>query len=528
MLKQPFSSVVLMCGIALCMWAAPQSFAVDIDMQMTWTAQFTDEGQYYNQYDITVENTSADSATIFAIALTGVNGYNVWGSGGLKESCTWAYTGLYPDNPETGWATWSVARYQWSGPGGVTNVGWYMLNSGDNYITEIDDFIPIPWDSGDNYGPFSMVWWNNTHDPDMHTDADHSFMPTRILELEGVSFDGFEEGEQGLPELELCVAAVVGGNVVVETFQFPVPPVVGYTGPTEIILQPDSTGDLMINITSQAGELLNWTLTGDDVCSWITAVAPDSGDLLNSTETDSVAISVDSAGLTLGDYACTLTLGADIGGSVSVPVILKVRDLVNFDEFAMLALHWQTTGCVEAQPCYEVDWYVDGTIDLLDLNQLAQSWLGTSVLRTIPGVVSDTFETGDFSALSWVLSGDADWTVTTEQAGRGIFSARSGVITHGQQTTLELICTDTALDTISFYKKVSSESGYDYLAFYIDDVEQDSWDGEDDWESEGAPKIFSFTPGVHTFKWQYQKDGSASEGADSAWIDDLMIYAESN
>ena len=68
-------------------------------------------------------------------------------------------------------------------------------------------------------------------------------------------------------------------------------------------------------------------------------------------------------------------------------------------------------------------------------------------------------------------------------------------------------------------KKVSSESGYDYLKFFIDNVEIDSWSGEDDWSLE----TYGISPGTHQFKWEYAKDFSVSSGADAAWIDDVVF-----
>ena len=68
-------------------------------------------------------------------------------------------------------------------------------------------------------------------------------------------------------------------------------------------------------------------------------------------------------------------------------------------------------------------------------------------------------------------------------------------------------------------KKVSSESGYDYLKFFIDNVEINSWSGEDDWSLEN----YSISPGTHQFKWEYAKDFSVSSGADAAWIDDVVF-----
>ena len=131
----------------------------------------------------------------------------------------------------------------------------------------------------------------------------------------------------------------------------------------------------------------------------------------------------------------------------------------------------------------------------------------------------DDFESGDFSVNPWQNSGDADWVIVSDAVHDGTFSAKSGVITHNQQSSIE-VTLDTSADTISFYMKVSSESGYDYLKFYIDDTLQNSWSGTIEW----TEQEYTITQGEHTFKWSYTKDGSVSSGSDCTWIDDVMLY----
>lgn len=82
------------------------------------------------------------------------------------------------------------------------------------------------------------------------------------------------------------------------------------------------------------------------------------------------------------------------------------------------------------------------------------------------------------------------------------------MITDNQNTSLELTVEKT-FDTISFARRVSSESNWDYLRFYIDDVEIDKWSGE----QERLVVEYAITEGQHTFKWSYTKDGSASGGS---------------
>ncbi len=125
-----------------------------------------------------------------------------------------------------------------------------------------------------------------------------------------------------------------------------------------------------------------------------------------------------------------------------------------------------------------------------------------------------SFEAGVFEP-GFTFSGDSDWQIDNSNGWDGSASAKSGGI--GDESTSEMIYTleDGMAGQISFYRKVSSESGYDYLQFYIDNQEQDQWAGDQDWEE----FIYTVTEGTHTFRWVYEKDYSATGGSDCGWID---------
>jgi thioredoxin 1 len=57
------------------------------------------------------------------------------------------------------------------------------------------------------------------------------------------------------------------------------------------------------------------------------------------------------------------------------------------------------------------------------------------------------------------------------------------------------------------------------LIFKIDGVEKGSWSGEEGW----SEVTFAVNEGTRTFEWTYSKDGSDSEGEDTAWIDDIIF-----
>jgi hypothetical protein len=133
------------------------------------------------------------------------------------------------------------------------------------------------------------------------------------------------------------------------------------------------------------------------------------------------------------------------------------------------------------------------------------------------------FETGDLSEFDWISYGDENWTVTSDERNSGTYSAQAGSIDDNQTTTLE-ITLDCIPGDVSFYCKVSCESYWDSLKFYINGVEQDKWSGEEDWTQASFP----VTEGRRTFRWAYSKDESSSDGNDTAWIDDVVFPVRSN
>ena len=140
---------------------------------------------------------------------------------------------------------------------------------------------------------------------------------------------------------------------------------------------------------------------------------------------------------------------------------------------------------------------------------------------TLPiGLVVEDFETGDFTKFDWTFSGVADWEIIEgDDVYEGEYSAKSGDITDNQTSVMELVINVPMDDVVSFWKKVSSESNYDYLRFYIDGIVVGEWAGEIDWSFEE----FDITEGEHTVKWAYEKDGSVSNGDDCAWLDFIVF-----
>ncbi len=133
-----------------------------------------------------------------------------------------------------------------------------------------------------------------------------------------------------------------------------------------------------------------------------------------------------------------------------------------------------------------------------------------------------TFEDGEFAS-SWNFSGNNNWVIDDVTVYSGNYSAKSGSIYHDQTSSLSISLYIQEDDEISFYQKVSSETDYDYLRFYIDNELQDSWSGYGGWELE----TFDVELGFHTFTWEYYKDGGVSSYQDCGWIDQITFPTSS-
>jgi hypothetical protein len=138
---------------------------------------------------------------------------------------------------------------------------------------------------------------------------------------------------------------------------------------------------------------------------------------------------------------------------------------------------------------------------------------------TTIGLPREDFESGDFSSYPWQMDGTAAWTIVGGGVNGGADCAKSGDISDSQTSQMEVTLDINQSGNISFYYKVSSESGWDYLRFYIDYVQKDQWSGTVDWTEASYP----VSAGQHTFRWSYEKDGSYSSGSDCGWVDFIVF-----
>lgn len=168
-------------------------------------------------------------------------------------------------------------------------------------------------------------------------------------------------------------------------------------------------------------------------------------------------------------------------------------------------------------PTAPVGTTVDFTSEVVSGNYVAEKSYSTKI-----GLILEDFETGDFSAFDWTNGGSSGWIIQASDVFEGAFSAKSGAIVDNQNSILSIDYEVSSDDTLSFYRKVSSESGYDFMRFYIDNVKLGEWSGVQDWER----FAYVVAAGPHTFKWEYSKDVSVAEGSDAAYVDYINFPAQ--
>ncbi|MBI5217342.1 MAG: T9SS type A sorting domain-containing protein [Bacteroidia bacterium] len=154
----------------------------------------------------------------------------------------------------------------------------------------------------------------------------------------------------------------------------------------------------------------------------------------------------------------------------------------------------------------------------------ANPYGATKIFNVPIGQLVEDWECQGFIHYPFVNTSAHPWTIDSQVKYEGAFSAKSGTINDLQTTQLTIYLNVITSDSISFYRKVSSENTYDFLRFYIDNNQNDEWSGEQDW----ARAAYPIAAGPHMLKWAYEKDYSATGGSDCSWIDFIVFPPTDN
>ncbi len=206
----------------------------------------------------------------------------------------------------------------------------------------------------------------------------------------------------------------------------------------------------------------------------------------------------------------------DLSGVFSSTSPYIIFDVATVD-FGNLEPNQTSTGIFTAT--FDNSTPIGETVQLvLDVSANSGTYTNTFDIAVVVGLIVEDFETNNFESFEWQFGGSANWFTTTG-AYEGNYCARSGSIGHNQSSSLYLTVDVLSAGELSFYKKVSSESGWDFLRFFVDNNEMGSWSGTVGWSQE----TYQITAGEHTFKWEYDKDQAVIGGSDCCWIDYIVF-----
>jgi hypothetical protein len=298
---------------------------------------------------------------------------------------------------------------------------------------------------------------------------------------------GADESNEAIDHRSLTVSSTSGGSV---------------TSPGQGLFKYDHGTAVSIKATSQANyHFVNWTGT-----------AVDSGKVPDPNAA-STTVTADADYTLRANFAIdqrTLTISSTAGGSVSTPG----QGAFQYDH--------GTPANVVATP--QADYYfVNWTGTAVDSGKVpdpnaasttvtadADYTLQANFAEVPPDPLSEALDT----SLGFTTGGDADWSAQTTTYYYDGDAAWSGDISHSQESWMQI--TVNGPGTVSFYWKVSSETNYDFLEFYIDGIFRDRISGSVDWTQKTYLVVSS---GSHTLKWRYYKDGSVDSGSDCGWVD---------
>jgi len=186
-----------------------------------------------------------------------------------------------------------------------------------------------------------------------------------------------------------------------------------------------------------------------------------------------------------------------------------------YDQPAYNYIYWWTNDG-DQYPRGQMGWYDDGDWDWDFFSE------GRDSIFETWGFIVTLEEAVDNTDLTFTTGGDYNWFGQRQIYYYGNDAAQSGDITHDQNVWMS-----TTVDgpgSLSFYWKVSSESNYDFLKFYIDSTEQTSISGEVGWQQ----KTYNIGEGTHDLKWKYTKDASVNDGSDCGWLDKIAYTQQEN
>ena len=251
----------------------------------------------------------------------------------------------------------------------------------------------------------------------------------------------------------------------------------------------------------------------------ITVNAPDYGPIATVLE------EVDGNGNSHADTGETITLhftGKNTGHSLSPNTVFGVycsAPEIVFDQNQF------NVGDLAVNDTFTVDFTfsINGTRNATAYELILATYSGNYVVYDSYFVNVDSeiedFETGDFSKLDWQFEGQGGWEIVTNGTYLGQYCAHTTPMGHLCEASMSLDYDFACDNEISFYVRTSTETGYDFLVFYVDGERMGRWAGETGW----TYISFMIPQGSHHLTWSYIKDGGATGGQDCVWVDNIVL-----
>ena len=188
------------------------------------------------------------------------------------------------------------------------------------------------------------------------------------------------------------------------------------------------------------------------------------------------------------------------------PSVITTEDVVEGGQTIELVSNYTVAESIAPASSFEVNYiFTSGELEINNIFILTYN------------VIIQDFESGFGDG--WTFNPTNSWTIV-DGGVKGVKCAKStnaGMASSDYSMTLTADV--LAAGDMTFMFKVSSESNYDKLHFYMDNMEKAVWSGDVQWTLFTQP----VTEGQHTFRWSYTKDSSVNTGEDCAMVDDIVF-----
>lgn len=206
------------------------------------------------------------------------------------------------------------------------------------------------------------------------------------------------------------------------------------------------------------------------------------------------------------------TIDADSWDSHTYSLIVGTWD----DDNNYFTITWNTLKLIHS-PDYEIKQTYSIRVETDDWNLWKYQEIFTininNLWETIPTSLNfeNALDDYKYTNTSWI------WARTTNNPYEWLYSLESNNLWNpNTQSCFEVNNTLTQTWTIEFYYSVSSQAWGDFLRFYIDNIEQQSWSWEIWWTQYSKTNVEAWT---RIYKWCYIKDTVTNSWDDRARID---------